>query len=104
MGRHGQQRTRFPAGSMVVSDLPRPRDPGNRSGLQPAGRRLARHLRSAAQGQVMAESAAISGTKPAPIVEVQELTLEFGTYRGDVRALDHVSLTVGPGEIFWRVA
>ena len=47
----------------------------------------------------MAETAPTAGAGPAPIVEVQELTLEFATYRGAVRALDHVSLTVGPGEI-----
>ncbi|MGH6880497.1 MAG: oligopeptide/dipeptide ABC transporter ATP-binding protein, partial [Hypericibacter sp.] len=47
----------------------------------------------------MAETASSAGTKPAPIVEVQELTLEFATYRGAVRALDQVSLTVGAGEI-----
>jgi peptide/nickel transport system ATP-binding protein len=48
---------------------------------------------------MMAQTAASAGTKPAPIVEVQELTLEFATYRGAVRALDRVSLTVGAGEI-----
>ncbi len=35
----------------------------------------------------------------APVVEIDDLTLEFSTYRGPVRALDRVSLRVGPGEI-----
>jgi peptide/nickel transport system ATP-binding protein len=47
----------------------------------------------------MAVASPIVATKTAPIVEVQELSLEFATYRGAVRALDRVSLTVGPGEI-----
>ena len=41
------ERPRFPAGSMVVSDLPRPCHPGDGGRVQPAGRRAARHLRSA---------------------------------------------------------
>jgi peptide/nickel transport system ATP-binding protein len=48
---------------------------------------------------MMAETASIAGATPAPIVEVQQLSLEFATYRGAVRALDQVSLTVGAGEI-----
>src|SRR5262249_37927886 len=47
----------------------------------------------------MAVATSIVTTKTAPIVEVRELSLEFATYRGAVRALDRVSLTVGPGEI-----
>jgi peptide/nickel transport system ATP-binding protein len=34
-----------------------------------------------------------------PVVEIADLTLEFSTYRGRVRALERVSLAVGPGEI-----
>jgi peptide/nickel transport system ATP-binding protein len=45
----------------------------------------------------MAETASIAGAPP--IVDIEALTLEFATYRGAVRALDHVSLKVGPGEI-----
>ncbi len=35
----------------------------------------------------------------APVVAISDLTLEFATYRGSVRALDRVSLHVGQGEI-----
>jgi peptide/nickel transport system ATP-binding protein len=35
----------------------------------------------------------------APVVAVDRLSLEFPTYRGAIRALDGVSIAVGPGEI-----
>jgi peptide/nickel transport system ATP-binding protein len=46
----------------------------------------------------MMPAAASTATVPA-VVEIADLTLEFSTYRGAVRALDRVSLQVGAGEI-----
>jgi peptide/nickel transport system ATP-binding protein len=34
-----------------------------------------------------------------PLLQVQELTVEFPTRRGLLRALDHVSFEIGPGEV-----
>ena len=48
------ERARFPARSVVVPDLSRPCHPGDRDGVQPAGRRPARHLRPEAARQMSA--------------------------------------------------
>ena len=34
-----------------------------------------------------------------PVLEVQDLTVEFPTRRGTLRALDHVSFSIAPGEV-----
>ncbi len=35
----------------------------------------------------------------APVLEVHDLTVEFPTRRGTLRALDHVSFSIAPGEV-----
>ena len=33
-----------------------------------------------------------------PLLEIRDLTVEFATRRGTVRAIEHVNVTVGKGE------
>jgi peptide/nickel transport system ATP-binding protein len=40
-----------------------------------------------------------AATPSAPLLEVKDLVVEFPTRRGTLRALDHVSFTIAPGEI-----
>src|SRR5215208_1227136 len=44
------------------------------------------------------DSAAQSGQ--APLLEIRDLQVEYLTARGPVRAVDGVSLTIAPGEVF----
>src|SRR5689334_2910235 len=75
--------------------------------FQPAGRRIAGFGRSAAKdiaamakrtpkrtGATVARDVPIS----MPLLEVRDLTVEFATRRGTVRAVEHVNVTVGKGE------
>src|SRR6185503_17436420 len=58
--------------------------------LQPAGRRSARHRRPAAENLTMANA--------VPLLDVRDLTVEFSTRRGIVRAVEHVNISVAKGE------
>ena len=69
-----------------VVTFPGHRDPGDRAGVQPVGRRAARRARSPAQ-TLMA------------LLEIENLTVEFPTTGGLLRAVDGVSLTVEKGEV-----
>ncbi|MCF6234369.1 MAG: ABC transporter ATP-binding protein [Rhodobacteraceae bacterium] len=44
--------------------------------------------------------AASQSTPPPPLLEVKNLTTEFSTYAGTLRAVDGVSLSLSPGEVF----
>src|SRR5262249_30440614 len=60
--------------------------------LQFAGRWPARHRRSATANvrSTMAEA--------VPLLDVRDLTVEFSTRRGVVRAVEHVGISIGKGE------
>src|SRR5262247_4412603 len=59
--------------------------------LQPSGRRAARHRRPTA--------AHVRPTMTAlPLLDIRDLTVEFSTRRGIVRAVEHVNITVAKGE------
>ncbi|MGA3108812.1 MAG: ATP-binding cassette domain-containing protein, partial [Candidatus Bathyarchaeia archaeon] len=40
------------------------------------------------------------GVKDEILLETRDLTVNFQTYRGDVKALDHVQLRLNPHEVF----
>src|SRR5882672_10450967 len=59
--------------------------------LQPPGRRTARHRRPA--------TAHVRPTMTAlPLLDIRDLTVEFSTRRGIVRAVEHVDIAIAKGE------
>src|SRR5437764_5960321 len=76
---------------MVDRAFPRPGAHGRGVLLQPARRRTARHRRSAATHLSPAMTA-------LPLVEIRDLTVEFSTRRGTVRAVEHVDISIGKSE------
>src|SRR5712671_4719494 len=58
--------------------------------FQPAWRRPARHCRSAA--------ANLRAHMTIPLIDVRDLTVEFTTRRGIVRAIEHVNIAVAKGQ------
>ena len=70
-----------------VVTLPGSRDPHHRAGLQPSGRRSARCPRSQIEALIMA------------LLEIENLSVEFPTQGGIMRAVDGVSLTLEKGEV-----
>src|SRR5437762_7713096 len=60
--------------------------------LQPAWRWAARHRRPAAADVRSAMAEAV------PLLDVRDLTVEFSTRRGTVRAAEHVDIAVGRGD------
>ena len=75
-----------------VVTLPGPGDPRDRAGLQPAGRRIARRARSQAQAIALKAD-------PMPLLEIENLSVEFPSQSGMVRAVDGVSITLEKGEV-----
>src|SRR5271169_2147329 len=73
---------------MVGRAVPRPCADARRLLFQPAGGRLARHDRSA--------EAHVS--EATPLLAVSDLSVEFRTRSGTVRALERVGFEVGRGE------
>src|SRR3546814_15985504 len=73
---------------MVGGAVPRPRPDDRGLLLQPAGRRPARHRRSP-EAHMTA----------APVLAVDNLSVEFRTRGGLVRALEHVSFEIVKGEM-----
>src|SRR5215475_9897750 len=59
--------------------------------LQPAGRRIARHCRPAAAHVRLTMTA-------LPLLDIRDLTVEFSTRRGTVRAVEHVDIAIAKGE------
>src|SRR6201984_2844766 len=74
---------------MVDRAVSRPCADGRRVLLQPARRRPARHRRSAAKDVSMTAQ---------PLLDVNDLTVEFSTRRGIVKAVQHVNISVAKGE------
>src|SRR6476660_1681647 len=108
MGNHGRGRFgQHHLGRMVDRIVSRTRADAGRVLFQPAGRRIAGFGRSAAKDiAAMAKrtpkrtGAAVTRDVPTsmPLLEVRDLTVEFATRRGTVRAVEHVNVTVGKGE------
>src|ERR1043165_6059389 len=59
--------------------------------LQSSGRRAPRHRRSAAANLRPVMTA-------IPLLDIRDLTVEFQTRRGIVKAVQHVDLTIAKGE------
>src|SRR5215475_9666750 len=59
--------------------------------LQSFGRRIARHCRPAAAHVRPAMTA-------LPLLDIRDLTVEFSTRRGIVRAVERINLTIAKGE------
>ncbi len=74
---------------MVDRAVSRPRADGRGVLLQPARRRPARHRRPAAKDVSMTAQ---------PLLDVSDLTVEFATRRGIVKAVQHVNISVAKGE------
>src|ERR671912_725174 len=87
MGHHAGRRPRIRAPRLVGRDLPRSRHPHHRACLQSSGRRTSRRLRSKTEALIMA------------LVEIENLSVEFPTQGGVMRAVDGVSLTLNEGEV-----
>ena len=80
------------SGEWWIAFFPGARADGRGVLLQPARRRPARHRRSAA-----ADVSARAMTAP-PLLDVRDLTVEFSTRRGIVKAVQHVNISVAKGE------
>src|SRR5437762_10529153 len=92
MGNHGGRgRGVHGLGRMVDRALPRTGAHGRGVLLQPARRWTTRHRRSAATHLRPAMTA-------LPLLEVRDLTVEFSTRRGTVRAVEHVDISIGKSE------
>src|SRR5260370_19169509 len=103
-GRRGSQLHRL--GRVVDRPLPRPVSDGRGILLQSDGGRAARHRRPTAAD--MTATARIAKSRPtprigvdrqaAPLLAIEDLSIEFRTRSGTVRALDRVGVTLGRGE------
>ena len=80
------------SGEWWIALLPRRGADDRRVLLQPAGRRPARHRRSAA-AHLRARH-----DRHLPLLDVRDLTVEFTTRRGMVKAVQHVDIAVAKGE------
>ena len=80
------------SGEWWIAFFPGARADGRRLLLQPAGRRPARHRRSAAAHVRQRMATAV------PLLDVRDLTVEFTTRRGIVKAVQHVDISVAKGE------
>ena len=87
MGHDAGRCARIRAARLVGGHFAWPDDPHHRSGVQPAWRRTARCPRSETEALTM------------PLLDIQNLSVEFPTSAGTLRAVDHVSLTLEEGEI-----
>ena len=87
MGHHAGGCPRIRASRLVGRDLPGSRHPHHGAGLQPPGRRTARRPRSQIEALIMA------------LLEIENLSVEFPTQGGIMRAVDGVSLTLEKGEV-----
>src|SRR5215207_5621751 len=93
MGHHGRRgRGLYRLRRMVDRAVPRLGADARRVLLQPDGRRVARHRRSAAAHLRSRTMATL------PLLDVSDLTVEFTTRRGVVQAVEKVGLSVAKGE------
>src|SRR6201985_441317 len=85
---------------MVDRAVPGPRADGRGVLLQSGQRRPARHRRSPAKDvEHDPEHAQTSNAMTAqPLLDVSDLTVEFATRRGIVKAVQHVNISVAKGE------
>src|SRR6476646_8609381 len=108
MGNHGRGRFgQHHLGRMVDRIVSRTGADAGCVLFQPAGRRIAGFGRSAAKDlAAMAKrtpkrtGAAVARDVPIsmPLLEVRDLTVEFATRRGTVRAVENIDISVGKGE------
>src|SRR4051812_12939192 len=100
MGHHGRRRRGLHGvGRMVGRAVPRPCADGRGVLLQPAWRRSARHRRPAAEDVMDTNEPLRLNTPPAvPLLDIKDLTVEFATRRGIVRAVKNIDLQVAKGE------
>src|SRR5205807_6023084 len=74
---------------VVGRDLSRPDDPDHRTRVQSDGRRIARCARSQAEAV----------TKQMALLEIANLSVQFPTAGGTMRAVDEVTLSLREGEV-----
>src|SRR3954453_7987644 len=87
MGRHALRRPAIHPAGLVGGDPPRPRDLRHGARLQPDGRRDPRCPRPQAEALTMA------------LLEIENLSVEFPTQGGTMRAVEGVSLRLDEGEL-----
>src|SRR5215213_5052370 len=87
MGHHAGRCPRIRASRLVGRDLPGSRHPRHGACLQSSGRRSSRRPRSKTEPLIMA------------LVEIENLSVEFPTQGGIMRAVDGVSLKLEEGEV-----
>src|SRR5215203_4331249 len=87
MGHHAGRCPRIRASRLVGRDLPGSRHPRHGACLQSSGRRSSRRPRSKTEALIMA------------LVEIENLSVEFPTQGGIMRAVDGVSLKLEEGEV-----
>src|SRR4051812_35384916 len=100
MGPHGRRRRRpHGVGRMGGGVVPPPCADGCGVLLQLARRWPARYRRPAAEDVMDTNEPLRLNTPPAvPLLDIKNLTVEFATRRGIVRAVKNIDLQVGKGE------
>ncbi len=91
VGNDAGRRARIRAARVVGRHVSGRDDPGHRARVQPAGRRAARRARSEAQ--------AMTYRSPWPLLEIEDLHVEFPSQGAVMRAVEGVSLSLDEGEV-----
>src|SRR5690606_2554375 len=88
MGNDARGVARVHPARMVGRHLPRPCYPGHGAGDQPRRRRVARRARSETEEELT-----------MPLLDIENLAVDFATATGRFRAVDGISLRVDAGEV-----